>query len=183
MDAKKLKSAVDQAQEAVKDIQDESLKKIAFQKILDTLLTPPQASSAPVQEPYISPKSQTLVQSQEIAGNLTDLFAQKKPASHPDTALTIAYFMHFKGDGDFNVEDLLKAYSQLLIPKPKNPTDVINQNIRKRFIDKVNKQKNSKQAYHITKYGIDYVNNNFAGKSRSTVTKKKHVERKIKKSV
>lgn len=87
--------------------------------------------------------------------------------------LTFAYYFHYNGDGDFNVEDIIQAYKKVLIPAPKNPTDIINQNIRKGFINKQDKQKDSKRGYHITKYGLDFVDNRYSGKSKAVYAPKK----------
>jgi len=175
MGTKKLKSIVDQAQEAVQDVEDESLKKIAFQKVLDTLLNPVQTTPPPG-----SSLGQVQKQTQDttMGDNLSEFFTQKGPKSHPDMVLTFAHFFHYKGGGDFNVGDVISAYKKVLIPAPKNPTDIINQNIRKGFINKQDRQKDSKQAYQITKYGIDYVNNNYTGKSKAVHSPKKREKKK-----
>ena len=174
MDTEKLKSIVDKAQQAVKDVKDESLKKIAFQKILDVLLITGQTAAPTHTAQYgqreVSHASTLITTSQ---GNLSEFFSEKGPKSHPDITLTFAYYFHYKGDGDFNVEDIIQAYKKVLVPPPKNPTDIINQNIRKGFLNKQDKQKDSKQAYHITKYGIEFIDNNFSGKSKAVYVKKK----------
>lgn len=173
METAKLKSIIDQAQEAVKDITDESLKKIAFQKILDTLLTPTQVPATIFQSTPQAGITQTQVTTQNLTDSISEFVHSKNQKSHFNIVITMAYYFHFKGEGNFNVEELLESYGKCLIPKPKNATDIINQNIRKGLIIKVDKQKNGKQAYNITKQGIDYVNNNFTGKPKSSYTAKK----------
>lgn len=161
METEELKNAIKQAEESVQDIKDETYKQIAFKTVLEMLLASKQKIQIHSLE-NLKPDQKSINTAPSIPDNLTEFFAEKNPKSDPDNTVTIAYYCHYKGNGDFNVEDLLNAYEKLLIPKPGNPTDIINKNIRKRFVTKVDKQKNSKQAYHITKLGIVYVNNNFS---------------------
>lgn len=161
METEEIRNIVKQAEEAVQDIKDDSLKQIAFKKVLEILL----AASGKVQTSFVDTaqaKPKDISTEVNLPNNITEFFAEKNPDSDPNNTVAIAYYFHYKSDGDFNVEDLSNAYEKLLIPKPGNPTDIINKNIRKRFITKVDKQKDSKQAYHITKLGIAYVNNNFS---------------------
>ena len=178
-----LQAIVKKAEDAVRDIENEELRKIAFQKILDTLLlTLGQSASSQTQQMDPARESEANLQKTRQM-NLAELFAVKKPQSYTDITLTIAYYLHYANQGDFTVEDVLITYGKLLIPKPQNPTDVINKNIRKRYISKLDKQKDSKQLYHVTTYGIDYVDNSFSGKSRfvsNPKKKKTSVEEEIK---
>ena len=161
METEEIKNFVKQAEEAVQDIKDETYKQIAFKTVLEMLLVSNQKIQiSSVKNLKINQKD--INTTANIPNNITEFFAEKNPNSDPDNTVTIAYYYHYTGDGDFNVENLLNDYEKLSIPKPGNPTDIINKNIRKRFITKVDKQKNSKQAYHITKLGIIYVNNNFS---------------------
>lgn len=176
METEKLKSIIDQAQEAVKDIADENLKKIAFQKILDTLLTPQQIPVSSVQVSQQSPQVQN--SNSNLPANISEFVHEKNQKSHFNIVTSMAYYFHFNGGEDFNIEDIQDAYGKCLIPKPKNITDIINQNIRKSLILKADKPKNGKQAYHITKQGIEYVNSNFTLKPKSSYNPKKVKEAK-----
>lgn len=183
METEKLKSIINQVQEAVKDITDEALKKIAFQKILDTLMTPHQTQNQSV---HVSPQSIPTQSgtpilgklNQDLPANISEFVHGQNQKSHFNIVTSMAYYFHFKGDGDFNIEGIQDAYGKCLIPKPKNITDIINQNIRKSLIIKADKPKNGKQAYHITKQGIEYVNSNFILKPKSSYNPKKTKETK-----
>lgn len=173
MDSSKLKEIVEKAQDAVSNINDDSLKQIAFQKILDSLLTSNQTSSGQVTGAVAEIKQPSALTTQHIPENISEFFGQKNPKTHPDIVLTMAYYFHFKGTREFTVGEIIDTYNKVLIPKPRNPTDIINHNIRKSFIAKADKDKDSKQAYYITKYGLDYVNNSFSGKSKRFSSKRK----------
>jgi hypothetical protein len=171
METEKLKSIVTQAQEAVAEISDEALKKIAFQKILDSLLMPSQ-TTIPLQS-LSSAGSSAIVHNTNLSNNISEFVHEKNQKSHFNIVISMAYYLHFKGEGDFTIEDIQESYGKCLIPKPKNITDIINQNIRKSLIIKCDKEKNGKQTYHISKTGIDYVNSNFTLKSKSSYKPKK----------
>lgn len=167
MEQKELKDIIIKAQVAVEDVKDEELKKIAFQKILDSLLNKSHEDIKTINnEPHQKEGVEEKI-------DISSLFSKKNPKSHPDIVLTIAYYFHYNKGGGFNIEDLLSSYKKLLIPKPTNPTDNINKNIRKRLIMKLEKEKDSKQSYQITKDGIDYVNNRFKGRLSTGYSKKK----------
>jgi hypothetical protein len=179
MDEMYLKEIIKKAESAVEDIKDESLKKIAFQKVLDTLLTPisaPPTQNYKQNEPTQVSRMQYNSKSPE---NFSELYHDKNPKTHPDIVLTIAYFMHFKDNNDFSISDIIENYKKILVPAPQNPTDIINQNIRKGYINKMDRKKESKQAYHITKKGIECVNSDFGGKAKPvTFNKKRNVKTK-----
>ncbi len=176
-----LKLLAEKAHQAVSDIKDEVLKKVAFEKILDSLLKQNQDQHI-TQSQIVTPSIEHHSFSDKAAGaiseSLQEFFSKKNQKSHPDIILTVAYYYHFKGNQDFNVDEVNEAYSKILVPKPKNPTDIINHNIHKGFIIKVDKQKDSRQAYHITRAGIEYVKNNFTGKSKSLFAPKSQRKRK-----
>ena len=164
MDIEVLKKIVAQAQEAVKDVKEESLRKIAFQKILDTLLTP-EIPCIPLEpsSDLTTGKTRKAMEpvSKQSDETISDFFNRKGPKTNTNMVLSFAYYLHYNGCSEFNLEDIIKAYRQLLIPPSSNPTDIINANIRSGYIQKLDKKKNSKQAYQITKNGIKFVDNNF----------------------
>lgn len=178
METEKLKSIINQAQEAVKDITDESLKKIAFQKILDTLLIPTHTSSVPTPMKPQAPSTQSFTSPLSgskplLSESISEFVHSTNQKSHFNIVLAMAYHFHYKEVGDFNIEDIHSAYEKCLIPKPKNATDIINQNIRKSAITKVDRAKDDKQAYHITKQGIEYIDSGFTAKLKSSHMSKK----------
>lgn len=164
MEIEELKSAVEKAQEAVKGISDESLRKIAFQKVLDTLLASPVVQQHP-QVPNIQTSISNARTSTQSTGTIQESISEfinsKNQKSHFNLVLAMAFYIHFKVGEDFGIEDIRKGYKSCLIPEPKNITDIINQNIRKALIVKSDKQKDGKLSYHIAKQGIDYVNSDF----------------------
>lgn len=75
-----------------------------------------------------------------------EFFRRANPDSHPARFVTAAYYLLHTGKAEqFTQADLLEIYRKLRQPGPKNPTDVMNQCIRKAHIieapDNTNKQK------------------------------------------
>lgn len=180
MDTKELKSAIEKAQEAVSGVTDESLKKIAFQKALDTLLIAPIITKTPETQDltFSTPTKSTPAKvvpnnNETLQESLTEFINSKNQKSHFNIVLAMAYYIHFQVREDFSIDDIRKGYKSSLIPPSKNITDIINQNIRKGLIVKADKKKEGKQAYHITKSGIDYVNSDFKLKLKYSQPKPK----------
>ena len=94
--------------------------------------------------------------------------------------MTIAYYYQQKGNGEFGVKDIKQGYKDTLTPPPKNVTDTINQNIKKRLINKVGKEKNGNFIYQISKPGMNYVESNFQGKEKIKKNYKKKKSKRIK---
>ncbi len=67
--------------------------------------------------------------------SVNEFFRQAKPDSHPARFVCAAYYLLHTGKaGQFTVADILEIYGRLREPKPKNPSDVMNQCIRKAYI-------------------------------------------------
>jgi hypothetical protein len=84
---------------------------------------------------------------QEINGNHTsepllpptlsvnEFFRRVNPDTHPARFVTAAYYLLHTGKAEqFTQADILEIYRRLRHPLPKNPTDVMNQCIRKAHI-------------------------------------------------
>jgi hypothetical protein len=62
-------------------------------------------------------------------------FRRANPDSHPARFVTAAYYLLHTGKAEkFTQADILDTYRKLRQPQPKNPTDVVNQCIRKAYI-------------------------------------------------
>lgn len=157
MEPNQLKNAVNDAQKAVEGIEDESLKKIAFQKVLDKLLNNQENNAESV-----STKENFHPTETGMEEDISEFIHGKNLKSNTDIVVAIAYFYHFQKDEHFTVNEVKKIYKKVLIPLPKNPTDIINQNIRKGFVSKQDEKKEKKQAFHITRKGIEYVKKGFS---------------------
>lgn len=76
-----------------------------------------------------------------------EFFRRVNPDTHPARFVTAAYYLLHAGKAEqFTQADIVEIYRKLRQPAPKNPTDVMNQCIRKAHIieasDNTNKQKN-----------------------------------------
>lgn len=90
--------------------------------------------------------------------SVNEFFRRVNPDSHPARFVTAAYYLLHTGKAEqFTQADILEIYRKLRQPAPKNPTDVMNQCIRKAHIidasDNINKQK----AWVITPEGEKFV--------------------------
>jgi len=157
MDQTQLKQAVKEAQSAVEDITEDSLKKIAFQKILDKLLNNFGNSSSQT-ENITNKKS---LEKPNTIGDISEFIYDNNLKSNTDIVIAIAYYYHYQNNAHFTVNDVIKTYKKVLIPLPKNPTDIINQNIKKGLVSKQDEKIEKRQAYHVTRKGIEYVDNGF----------------------
>lgn len=67
--------------------------------------------------------------------SVNEFFRRVAPDSHPARFVTAAYYLLHTGKAQqFTQADILEIYRKLRQPQPKNPTDVMNQCIRKAHI-------------------------------------------------
>jgi hypothetical protein len=89
--------------------------------------------------------------------SVNEFFRKANPDTHPARFVTAAYYLLHAGKAEqFNQADILEIYRKLRQPQPKNPTDVMNQCIRKaHIIDAASKDK--QKCWAITPVGEKYV--------------------------
>lgn len=102
-------------------------------------------------------KPQTTDSSTPLTMSVNEFFRRVNPDSHPARFVTSAYYLFHTGNTEeFNQADILEIYRKLRQPTPKNPTDVMNQCIRKAYIvDAPGKDK--QKCWSITPDGERYV--------------------------
>lgn len=67
--------------------------------------------------------------------SVNEFFRRVNPDTHPARFVTAAYYLLHTGKAEqFTQADILEIYRKLRQPQPKNPTDVMNQSIRKAHI-------------------------------------------------
>jgi hypothetical protein len=89
--------------------------------------------------------------------SVNEFFREANPDTHPARFVTAAYYLLHTGKAEqFSQADILEIYRKLRQPIPRNPTDVINQCIRKaHVIDATSKDK--QKCWTITPAGERYV--------------------------
>lgn len=171
-----LKGIADKAKEAVKHLE-EPYKSIAFKEFLRHMLLPerPPQMIAPV----TADRGRS---THEIPKSLSELLDEKNPQSHPDIVMVFAHYLFKSGLESFTIDDIVNCYSQVMIPRSKNPSDIINTNIRKHFIDKDDTKKGEKQRYLINMKGLEYVESFKTGARMAKSSKKEDGSKTGKKS-
>ncbi len=89
--------------------------------------------------------------------NLLEMVNRVRPTTHRERVLLIAHSLRAEGNEAFNVRDLENLYSKLLMPKPKNINDVVNQNRKNGYIVKLDQDKDGMTAFSITRLGMEEV--------------------------
>ena len=90
--------------------------------------------------------------------SVNEFFRKTGPDSHPGRFVCAAYYLlHINKVEHFNQADILGIYEKLRIPKPKNPTDVLNQCIRKVHIIDGPLTSDKQKSWVITPNGEKYV--------------------------
>lgn len=89
--------------------------------------------------------------------SVNEFFRRANPDTHPARFVTAAYYLlHTEKSEQFSQTDIIEIYHKLRQPQPKNPTDVMNQCIRKvHIIDAPGKDK--QKCWAITPDGERYV--------------------------
>ena len=89
--------------------------------------------------------------------SVNEFFRRVNPDTHPTRFVTAAYYLLHTGKAEQVTQaDILEIYRKLRQPQPKNPTDVMNQCIRKaHMIDAPNGDK--QKYWAITPEGEKYV--------------------------
>lgn len=90
--------------------------------------------------------------------SVNEFFHRVNPDSHPARFVTAAYYLLHTGKAEqFSQVDILEIYRKLRRPQPKNPTDVMNQCIRKAHIIDAPNTNDKQKHWVITPDGEKYV--------------------------
>jgi hypothetical protein len=90
--------------------------------------------------------------------SVNEFFRRVNPDSHPARFVTAAYYLLHTGKAEhFTQVDVLEIYRKLRQPTPKNPTDVMNQCIRKAHIIEASDNTNRQKYWVITPDGEKFV--------------------------
>lgn len=90
--------------------------------------------------------------------SVNEFFRRVNPDTHPARFVTAAYYLLHTGKAEqFTQADILEIYRKLRQPQPKNPTDVMNQCIRKAHIIDAPNISDKQKHWVITPEGEKYV--------------------------
>jgi hypothetical protein len=90
--------------------------------------------------------------------SVNEFFRRANPDTHPARFVTAAYYLLHTGKAEqFTYVDILEIYRKLRQPQPKNPTDVMNQCIRKAHIIDAADAGDKQKCWVITPEGEKFV--------------------------
>jgi hypothetical protein len=90
--------------------------------------------------------------------SLQEFLSSKKPKTESQKVLVVAYYLEkFKGLEFFNVNDIKDAFRLAKESPPSNINDVVNQNIRKGYMMRVEEEKDGLKAWTLTNKGQKFV--------------------------
>lgn len=141
-----LSEALQKAIQVVETVEDR-YREAAFPIILQTLIGSTGKQHVHIEADRQTNGHQALEPSLPPTLSVNEFFRRVNPDSHPARFVTAAYYLLHTGKAEqFTQADITETYRKLRQPAPKNPTDVMNQCIRKAHIieasDNTNKQKN-----------------------------------------
>ncbi len=93
-----------------------------------------------------------------LSGSLVEFIKAKgEPSKHTDRMVLFAYWLFKKENMSYyNITDIINCYDKTRIPKPANPSDIMNQIQEQGFITTVKDEKDGKKAWIITTTGEKY---------------------------
>lgn len=148
MNDDRIRELVSRAEAITRDV-DDPYRTVAFRVVLEKLL----AGDAPGDHPAAL-KARGIA----VPGTVSEFLAAAAPRNHVETAVLVAYFMWRSGDGaGMTIEELVGSYAQARLKRPKNPSDVLAQAIRKGYLLEAPQKKDGKKAWLITQTGEAYV--------------------------
>lgn len=90
--------------------------------------------------------------------SVNEFFRKVNPDTHPARFVSAAYYLLHTGKAEqFSQADILEIYRKLRQPQPKNPTDVMNQCIRKAYIIDAPNTTDKQKHWVITPDGEKFV--------------------------
>ncbi len=165
MEFEKMKEFLNKLQKIVMDL-DEQFREIAFKSILEHFLKN-ELFENKKEVPFEPPQEKQKVESQQIGNqlegllsklSLPEIFKKANCSSNTDRALIIAFDFSIRNKmSPFNVDIIRKAFSDSLIPKPINISDVLNGLIKRGHLRKSSIEVDKKKGFEITQSGLDYI--------------------------
>jgi hypothetical protein len=94
-----------------------------------------------------------------LSGSIVEFIKAKgDPRRHTDRMVLFAYWLFKKEKmSSYNIADIINCYDQARIPKPANPSDLMNQIQGQGFVTTAKEEKDGKKAWIITTTGEKYV--------------------------
>ena len=152
-----LVEALQKTVQVIETIEDR-YREVAFPIILQSLLSFYSHKQAPKEMNQEENGFQTLEPRLSPALSVNEFFRRVNPDSHPARFVTAAYYLLNTGQTEqFSNADILEIYRKLRQPQPKNPTDVMNQCIRKAYIIDAPNNGDKLKQWVITPAGEKYV--------------------------
>jgi hypothetical protein len=167
-DEQLLSEALQRAVQIVETVE-ERYRDVAFPTILQSIIGALPVSSTTC-EAESDPPEQHITEARLLPTTSVNVFFRRaNPDTHPARFVTAAYYLlHAEHKEQFTTADILEIYRTLRQPQPKNPTDVMNQCIRKvHIIDAVGKDK--QKYWAITPDGEKYVEELIDDNNSSTI--------------
>ncbi len=119
----------------VVDTVEDRYREVAFPIILQALIGPTRKESGYKESSQEINGYQSSKPSLPSTLSVNEFFRSVSPDTHPARFVTAAYYLLHTGKAEqFTQADILEIYRKLRQPQPKNPTDVMNQCIRKAHI-------------------------------------------------
>jgi hypothetical protein len=135
---------------------DERYRDSAFPIILQVLVGDPKISGMRVQADGHQQHAEETKLSPSMSVN--EFFRKAKPDTHPARFVCAGYYLLHTGKAvQFTIPNILEIYGKLREPKPKNPSDVMNQCVRKAYIIDGQATIEKQKTWVITSEGDNFV--------------------------
>jgi hypothetical protein len=112
---------------------DDRYRDAAFPIILQALVEPSRTREVDIQA---ARHPQTTEEHKLLPGmTVNEFFRKAKPSTHLARFICVGYYLLHSGKSEqFTIGDILEIYGKLRVPKPKNPSDVMSQCVKKAYI-------------------------------------------------
>ncbi len=143
---------------AIVDAIEERYREVALPIILQSIIN--STDGVNTNAASVQSSSDKEVLELQLPANMSanEFFRKVKPESHPGRFVCAAYYLLHTGKAEhFTQADILEIYGKLREPKPKNPSDVVNQCIRKVHIIDGPTTTDKQKSWVITPDGERYV--------------------------
>ncbi len=142
----------------VVDTMEDRYREAAFPIILQALIGPSRKEGGYKETSQEMNGYQASEPSLPSTLSVNEFFRRVSPDTHPARFVTAAYYLLHTGKTEqFTQADILEIYRKLRQPQPKNPTDVMNQCIRKAQIIDAPSIGDKQKHWVITPEGEKYV--------------------------
>jgi hypothetical protein len=136
---------------------EEQYRQAAFPIILQKLININEAAASSNQASKANNPQETQNLRLPPGISVNQFFLKAAPDTHTGRFVCAAYYLLHTSKPSFTQADILEIYGRLRQPKPKNPTDVMNQCIRKAHIIDAPSSGDKQRTWVITPDGEKYV--------------------------